>query len=1280
MWFGTRDGLDRFDGYAFKVFRNNPESPTSIGSNFIYSLYQDKSGRLWVGTSKGLYQYNDETESFMVLKSTANHGVGLVREDGHGFLWFIQDQTLVKYNLKQNKAVSYARSKYFEAAIICIDKNQALWVATADGKLEKYNYLTDNFTAYQVFDHSPFSASHYITCIYETGQNSLLIGTNSQGIKLFDITTGTYTDLLTHGDDNTGLYVRDFIKSGDGEFWIATESGVFIYNINTRLFTNLRKDVKNPFAISDNAVYSLCIDKEGGFWAGTYFGGLNYFNPQYNNFERFFAEGEQNGLKGNIVRELCQYKNKLWIGTEDAGLNMMDLNTGKFKNFAPAGTPGSISYSNVHGLLIDHDQLWIGTYEHGLDVMDLKTERVIKHYTAGPAPNQLKSNFIVTLCRTTGGNILIGTPGGLYQYNAIADNFDLATQIPSNRFVYGILEDKDGSIWVGTLGSGLYHYDIKTGRVENFTNRPNDGNSISSNAITSIFQDHEKNIWITTEDGGLNRYLPKTKTFKHYTTKDGFPNNFLFKILEDDYGRLWISSTKGLVCFEPISAKLTIFTQANGLLSDQFNYNSAFKDEKGRLYFGCIKGMIRFNPYEFKHQVFKPNVYITGIQVDNKEVDVAQGGSPLKHSIIKADKVILQPDQTSISVDFAALSYAAPQMTRYAYKMEGLDNKWTYLKTNRKVYFTKLSAGTYTFRVRTFNNANDSAGNEAVLSVVILPPFYLTVWAYILYLLAAITAIYLLVKNYHHKIEAKNKRKIELLENEMSKEVYQAKIEFFTNITHEIRTPLTLIKAPLEKIAKVNDPEQIKDYVDVMQKNTNRLLTLTDQLLDFRRAEVKGFRLNFVHTHINETLRDIFKSFEPAAEQRAISFYLYSPDEEISAYVDVEAFHKILSNLIGNAVKYAGKIVEVNLRQSDKSAFTISIKNDGNKIANELGQRIFEPFFRINEFDKTGTGIGLPLARSLAELHNGSVILDSTDDELNTFVLTLPIHQEIEFNLLHEHDELSEAADVQNIEPGTDDKKKPIILLVEDNRDIQDFIARELSVNYTTIKAPNGQSALEALQNQMVDLIVSDIMMPVMDGLELCTYIKTNIAYSHIPVILLTAKNTLESKIQGLEHGADAYIEKPFSPEHLSVQIANILRNRAGLREHFLHTPSSNFKSIAYSEADEEFLEMLNNAILAELNNPDFDIDQLADKLCMGRRTLFRKIKAISNLSPAEMITLARLKRSAELLSSGKYRVYEVADLVGFSSSTVFARIFQKQFGMTPSEYASTTPAAPQAH
>ncbi len=1270
LWFGTKDGLNRFDGYTFKVFRNDPEDPKSLGSNFVESLHEH-NGVLWAGTGLGLYRYNEKLEEFDVVAASSGNPIIDIEHDDDGNIWYVAGNTLIKYEIKTQKSIPFDPTRFFSTEEITRTPDGTIWASNYN-KLHRYDPKIEKFTTLEIpalEDGIPLD----IRKIFALNHHTMLIGTQYHGALLFDMETNSVKKMLSDAEDP--LFVRDFAKKTNSELWIATESGLYIYNLNDGTYTNLKKNFNDPYAISDNALYSLTVDEENGVWIGSFFGGVNYYPKPYTWFDKYFPKPGENSISGTAVREIRPDLNgDLWIGTEDAGLNKFDPNTGTFTNYLPSGSDRSLSHYNIHGLLAKNDDLWIGTFEHGLDIMDINTGEVVKHYRRGDE-HGLSDNFVYTIYESPSKDIYAVTGSGIQFYRPESDRFSTLEAFPKDVFYTSFLEDNKGRLWAGSYWHGLFYFDPDTRKKGVYKYESKLPNGISSNAVNEIFQCKDGTIWITTENG-LNRYRPETDDFSTLSTKDGFPSNVFYSMISDEKNHLWISTSKGLAKFNPKTKDIRVYTKADGLLSDQFNYNSAYRADNGRMYFGSVGGLISFDPDEFTENTYSPPIFITALQINNKEVSVGQSDSPLQESVIQAKKIQLKPNESSFNIDFAALGYTAPETREYWYMLEGLDDDWIDLNKKHNVSFTQLPAGDYTFKVKSLNNNGVWSKEASPLQIEVLPVFWKSNLAYALYIGFFGGLMYLGFREYHRRIKVKNIQRIKQLNHRKEKEIYRAKIEFFTNISHEIRTPLTLIKSPLEKVMdKMRGNAGIIENLVTVEKNTDRLLNLVNQLLDFRKTETERIHLTFVETNIPDLLRNTYDRFSEAIKDKGIDFRLNLGERDVYAFVDAEALRKIAGNLFGNAIKYAKKEVDVLLTADEKN-FELRIDNDGMLIPVHLKEKIFEPFYRVTGSEnQTGTGIGLALAQSLTEMHGGKLSLDTGKVTLNRFILELPIHQEKEFRLRQSpteqgvsEEKLPEGKPQQQI---SIENGKNNVLLVEDSLELMDFVAKELQEEYNVRKTSNGEHALKILAEENIQLIISDVMMPGMDGFTLCKTVKTDLQTSHIPVILLTSKSAVKGKMEGLESGADAYIEKPFSMKHLKLHIANLLENRRHVLAHYTSSPLAHIKSIVSTKTDENFIKKLDTVIYENMADHDLNVETLAEIMNMSRSTLYRKIRDISNLSPNELINITRLKKSAELLKTGKYKIFEVAEIVGYNSPTSFGRNFQKQFEMTPSEYMS---------
>ncbi|ANH80729.1 histidine kinase [Niabella ginsenosidivorans] len=993
IWIGTKDGLDRFDGYNFKIFRNKQDDSTSLGNNSVWKLYEAKNGIIWVGTERGFYQFDPATEKFSFLKNTPKTQVRSITEDADGNVWLIVGFQLYRLDGNTHEVTYMDQEGLQYCSTLTLSVNGQLWVGNMNGEIGNYDKKKQQFTFHSVFAHSKPAVSNWIEKIYDTGEGYFLIGTSNQGIKKFYINDRTYEDLLTYNKDRTEIFARDFVKARNNEFWVATESGIYIYNDQKRQFINLKKDAHNPYAISDNAIYSFCRDKEGGIWVGTYFGGVNYYSNENPSFEKYFPGKGSSSLQGNAVREITADRyHHLWVGTEDAGLNKFDPRTGLFKNFRPDGTISSIANTNIHGLLSNGDHLWIGTFEHGLDIMDLTTEKVIRHFNAGPGPHDLKSNFIHSIYKSRSGRIWLGTSNGIYFYNPKGNNFTAPAFFPQNSFYSSILECSEGTLWAGTFQDGLHYYNASKNIYGRLQLLHKGKDRLSRNRVTFLREAKDKTLWVATEEGLFNINLGN-KHLITYTTDNGLPSNLIYTITEDSLNRWWISTSKGLALLNPRTKSIRTFTKSSGLLSDQLNYSSAFQDEQGRLYFGSVKGLISFNPYQLQPDTYRPPVYITNFSVYNKPLAISGKDGPLKKSLLLTDQITLPYNQSTFNIDFAALNFTSPDNVEYAYMLEGLDKSWNYIKTNRSVYFTRLPHGTYTFRVRSTNSSGIWQNNERTLKIIITPPFWKTSLAYVLYSALLAGILFLTIRSYRQYLTNKQKRRMQVFAIEKEKELIEAKIDFFTKVAHEIKTPLTLIKAPLEKITKQIAPTpQTEKYLGIMNRNTERLLELTNQLLDFRKTESEQFSLHLKEMDIPGLLTAIWNTFQPTAEMKNIVFELSVPGTSFQSLIDEDAFTKIISNLLDNAIKYCKtRVTTVLIPPSEEHKnFTIHVINDGEPIPEEERSRIFELFYRSRFTESIpGAGIGLALTKSLLDLHEGTIRLDTTKN-LIIFEVEIP--------------------------------------------------------------------------------------------------------------------------------------------------------------------------------------------------------------------------------------------------------------------------------------------------
>lgn len=1267
MWFGTRNRLNRYDGVSFKVY-NCYDHITGKGNNNISALFENSDKNLWLGTDKGVFTFDPVTERFSSFDVKTVHGdsitgwVADIQQDQNNNIWIVvPNQGVFKYDLIGRKLYLYTVVEELNPSIsnpqcIAIEKNGRVWIGSNGSGVFRYNESNDTFTQFlgnKGGNTSLAGKNIYTICHYN---DDIIIGIHEEKLLKLDKRRNILRDMSL--PDANYKIIRHVTVINDDQIWVGTQAGLYIINEKRQTVDHVKEDPLNSHSLSDNIVEKIYKDREGGVWIGTNFGGVNYLPTENNKFEKYFPTSESGSLHSKRIREIKEDKNgTIWVGTEDSGISTFDPKTQKFS------VVNNLSYNKALALLVQDFNIWAGFFKNGLDIIHMPQNSVV-HYSS--LDMGLNEESVYALCEDHNEKIWLGNAWGIFVADKGSMKFKQITKFEPS-YMFDIMEDSGGTIWVATLNNGIFQYDQQQDIVVH--HKVEDGNGLSSNSVSSITEDHKGQIWFSTDRGGICMYNKKDKRFVSYTIKDGLPDDVAYKILEDKNHNLWFGTNAGLVQFDPESKAVRIFTQNEGLLSNQFNYKSGLVSSSGKLYFGCMEGLIAFKPDEFQENNYMPPVYITKLSVFNKEINSDMEDSPLKKSILHTGKIELPYNQANIILDFVSLSYTAPQANMYAYKMENIDTEWIYTKNNHSASYAKLPPGKYIFRVKGSNN--DGLWNEkgASLEIIILPPWWASNIAYFIYFILFVTIVYLSIKFSLKKYQKRNTERQKLFEIEKERELYEAKVDFFTNIAHEIRTPITLISGPLESIIEMDIPdEKVNKNLRYIKQNTNNLLELINQLLDFRKVNSHKFLLSFRKTDMIILVKEITDRFQQQASFEKKSLKLSAADNEpIYAMVDRDGITKIINNLLSNAMKYSEQEIEISV-VADSTYFTVQVSNDGEQIPEELKEKIFEPFFQMEALNRktTGSGIGLSLARSLAELHDGYLFYSSAVDS-NDFILKIPLSHipaEEEQDIPKPSDYIVEHEE----EPGKK-KQAETILVVEDNPDMLNFIAEKLNENYIIEKAKNGIEALEVLKLKSIDIVVSDIMMPEMDGFELCRKIKTEIEYSHIIVILLTAKNDLSSKIKGLEIGADAYVEKPFSFQYLQTLLISLMNNRRREKELFLRKPFLPVLQSGINRADEQFLNNMIEIINKNISDSDFNVEGLADAIHMSRSSLHRKLKTITDTTPTDFIRLVRLQESVRLIQEGKYRVSEICYLIGINSPSYFIKLFQSQYGMTPKEF-----------
>lgn len=1268
MWFGTRDGLNRYDGTAFKVFRND-FSGDGLTNNFITSLYEHDDGCIYIGTDMGVCIYDPESEHIKPFSIEAGNGQGIrnivtmigAGRQGH-IMISSHNYGLFDYDVENGTLTNWPFKKYGDVKDFFVDGTGRIWIAFWGGL-----YFTDgDLASLQEFrrpDGNRLGISA-ISKILLGSHGRLYVASENDGVHEISLRDGQVRKLRLE-DNVKNIFVRTLMQSGDSRLWIGSESGVYIYDTSDDSCIRLYNKPFDPYSISDNAIYSIFMDRDNGIWIGSFFGGINHISGHSPHFSKYYPSSVKGSIEGYRIREICGKGDELWIGTEDAGLFRYDRKTKDFTSFGP-----SHEFRNIHGLCLDGNDLWVGTFGNGVRVIDTETGRM-RTYMADDKPLTIRDNYVFSIHRTSIGHIYIGTANTLIRHDVRDGSFTRIRELDGN-LIYDIYEDSDGNLWVATYSNGIFLHDAMLDSWRHYAHSDDYG-SLPTDKILSIFEDSMKRIWVTTQGGGVCRMIPGEEHFEAFNSTDGLPNDVVFQIQEDKEGMFWMTTNKGLVHFDPQRMEvLKVYTMADGLLDGQFNYKSSYQDSDGEIYFGMTSGMVSFKSEDLHERIHNPSLFITDFFLFNKPVLVGTEDSPLQKSITFTDKLVLRHDQNTFSFKIASLNYCNPMSEHPVYRLEGMDSDWIPVPETWTVSYSLLPYGRYTLCIR---SGDQQHGEERRIEIEIRPPFWLTKTAFAIYLLLFCSTAWFLWTYVNRRNALKRQIMMDKFTQGKEKELYESRINFFIRIAHEIRTPLTLIKGPLESVlakGAIADKESEEDLI-IMQKNVNRLHDLTNQLLDFRNAGDEGMVLDYVHCDVVEAAKEIFTRFNPLARQKGFNFLFESTEDSFVAAIDREVFTKIVSNLLSNAIKYGKGQITVHLEcPGDSQRFCLWVENEGEPVPDEMMDGIFKPFVRYTSGRNSnipGVGIGLPMSRFLAERHGGTLTGRNMDGKMR-FILDLPVEQEKAFDIMQQPD--MDEPDINEDFPHADDGR-PTILVVEDDIQLQKFTSRHLGKRYGVLVAGNGEEALKLLSGHLVDIVVSDVMMPVMDGMELCRKIKSDMDYCHIPVILLTARTLEASKIEGAEAGADRYMAKPFSMEYLFAVIDNILRNRDKLKSLFTQYPTDSLSDMTkLPKADEEFLARVHEIIREQMADSELKMTSIAEQLHMSRTNFYRKIKGVLDLSPNEYLRIERLKEAAHLLSEGDYQVSEVCYMVGFNSLSYFSKRFYEQFGVLPKDYHSS--------
>ncbi len=1294
LWFGTRDGLNKYDGSKFITFRHNSEDPLSLSHSWITCIFEDTDNNLWIGTKNGLNKYNPEKENFTPYKHKANAQsvsdneiCDVIQIDDHT-LCVSTDKGLTNINIvdgsfshlfaQKNKSNTLSNNK---TRALLKDSNDWLWICTQT-TIDAYNLKTNHWKHYsypkkesqkQIISNTPR--------LYEDAQNNIWIG-HEKGLAIYDKKSDAFIEYKHNGKPVTKSPVRSFSEDDNENLWIGTYTGLHIIDKEHKLIKKYIHDENNPTSLSQNSIYKILKDSKGDMWIGTWAGAVNYFDHSFQSFKQIASGATNTMLNYKVVSAIIEDDNgDMWIGTEGGGVNYYNKTSGRFTYYTHnEKAPRSLSSNNVKSMIKDHEgNLWIGTHDGGLNFLDRsKKPYIFKKFEQKQADGfQIKDFRILSLLEDVNHNIWIGTlTGGVVFYDRSSELF---TRLEYNyKSTENISQSLNPNILFLGSSKGLEQIDINSKQIDKIKVLETD--SDVTQTFNCIYEAPNNILWIGTEGLGLFEYNFNTKKTKKYGISQGLTNEVIYGILPGNEDDLWISTNNGIFRFNTVTKKIKNFDELDGLQGNEFNYGAYHKTKNGVLIYGGTNGITYFNPNDITENTFIPNVDIYALKINN---------IPYKNITDTTSQINLTYTQNDFNFNFTSLSFSKSEKNQFAYKLEGFDTEWNYIGNKKEANYTNIDEGNYVFRVKAANN--DGLWNEkgASIRINIEPAPWKTWWAYLLYVLLLITILYFTRKLILTRISEKNELKQEKLDKERIEEVNQMKLKLFTNISHDFRTPLTLIIGPLQRMIKENMGNAfIQQQHEIMQRNANMLLQLVTQLLDFRKSESGKLELHAAQSNFISFAQNIKAAFDDLANHKNIKYTFETEDEDIQLWFDKIKMKKILFNLLSNAFKYSPDNHDIFIEiATSKNELILKITNFGEIIPREDLQHIFDRFYRFDqEGIKSGTGIGLALTKSLVELHKGKISVSSSAELGTSFTVKFLIgrgHLK-DSECVEETGQLNsdlgdnkpfliegENSKEQNEQPVATEinKDTPSLLIVEDNTDVRNFVKDIFKDKYNIFEAENGKIAVTIAHKNDIDLIVSDVMMPEMDGFELCKHIKTNLTTSHIPIVLLTAKTASTHQERGYKIGADAYITKPFDAAILEVRVDNLLATQKNLIGKFKKDAILKPKELTITSADELFLEKAIQIIEDNLSDPEFNVYVFTEQMNMSRSVLYRKLKALTDQSITEFIRTIKLKKAAQLIAKTQMNISEIAYEIGFNDLKYFRNCFKKQFGELPSAY-----------
>jgi signal transduction histidine kinase/ligand-binding sensor domain-containing protein/DNA-binding response OmpR family regulator len=1288
IWLGTDYGAYRYDGYSFTSFDLNDDLSIILSNALIRIIYEAPRGIIWIGTDfQGLFRYDVSRNVLEQFKDKGftHNSVWDILADGKQNLWLGTEGGLNYFNTttnqieqtytvssKQQLSGNWVRKLFFDSKKnLWVGNNKGITIFDAQGKITN-SYLTDaRYT----------DRENEVWEIYQDNSGTVWIGTYLGGLFYCDDTTRKFRRFELDKANNRTVTVRSIIQDNKGILWFGTRGGLYSMNPFNHTLNQYQNEQNNNYSLVHNSVLDLFIDKKGDLWVGTR-NGLSFLNFDKQSFGYLkAAENKTNALNNGEVYVFWEDdQHRLWTGTESGGINIFDARNDRIKYLT---VNDGLSSNCIKAICPDNQgNILIGTYLGGLNLYNAKTGsvKVFKHNQDNPA--SLCDNEVWAIIKDNKDRIWVGTSNGIDRYNDKTQSFEHFGEKYGIGWVAMIYEDRKHNFW-------LYAPDVEQLFVVK-SNQQVIKLDIQSRAMC---EDFDGNYWLATLGKGLIKLNQDFQEVEHYSVNEGLSNNIINGIIYINNEHLWISSNNGLSRFNPETKEIKTYFSSDGLLNNKFNYGAYYKTSNNMLAFGGNLGVDFIFLDRINRNDYIPPIVLTSLKVFNKKIELSKDGI-LAKPISETKKIILQHNQNMFSFDFAALNYANSNKNKYKYKLEGFDKDWNDIGTSRVATYTNIEQGEYVFRVIGSNNDNVFNEQGVELALVVLPPFWKTWWFRLLAIVFLALFFVLILMMIRNREKLKQELVYERRAAHKIHEVDRLKHQFFMNISHEIRTPLSLIIGPTDKLlSQKNTDEVIAKNLQIIKRNTTNLNRLVNQLLDYRNLETGNLKLELRKGNLRSYIEEIVDSFRTAADDKEINLEFNAFQPSIFFWFDADKVEKIINNLLLNAIKYTPEKGNISVSISmvfahdiEDSALLIppldaesicaekyikiSVSDTGVGIAPENISRIFDRFRRIEQLDQEqvqGSGIGLALTKELTKLHFGHLQVKSKPGKGSRFSVYLPFddHSNIDPEAVHDDKDIVESQPTDQVAKDT----QLLALVVDDNPDLREFLKTHFVPEYAILEAKNGKEAWELALEKIPDIIVADVMMPGMDGNELCKRLKHDERTSHIPVIMLSALTTAENQLAGIDAGADDYITKPFDVSLLKAKVDNLLSIRKALRERYSKEMILKPTNIILAAPDEKFLKRLISVIEKNISREFLDVEFLSQNMDVSRTQLYRKIGALTDMTPKEFVKEIRMKRAVQLIVQNKLNISEITYEVGFSDISYFRKCFREKFGMNATEY-----------